>query len=100
MVWGCVEANGIGRLELVSGIMNATKYIDELEKKMLPSTRFLFSDNWTFQGNHAPCRRAKKVQLWCSGRKVKRMNQPAHSPDLNPIENLWNRVSCLVSKNK
>ena len=49
MVWGCMAANGIGRLKVVSGMMNRTKYIDVLENKMLPSARSLFSDNdWIF----------------------------------------------------
>ena len=50
MVWGCLAANGIGRLKVVSGMMNGTKYIDVLENKMLPSARSLFSDDdWIFK---------------------------------------------------
>ena len=65
MVWSCMTAHGIGRLEIVSGMMNAMKYIDVLENKMLPSARSLFSDNdWIFQDDNAPCHRAKKVQHW------------------------------------
>ena len=42
-------ANGIGRLKVVSGMINGTKYIDVLENKMLPSARSLFSDDdWIF----------------------------------------------------
>ena len=36
-------ANGIGRLELVSGMMKTTKYIYKLEKNV-PRARSLFSD--------------------------------------------------------
>ena len=36
MAWGCMAENGIGRLELISGMMNTLKYIDELEKKCCP----------------------------------------------------------------
>ena len=50
MVWCCMAANGIGRLKLVSGMMNGIKYADVLEKKTLPNARSLFSDdNWIFK---------------------------------------------------
>ena len=43
---------------------------------------------------------SQKVRHWCRAQKVKRMDRPVQSPDLNPIENLWYQVSCLMSKNK
>jgi len=102
MVWGCMSASGVGRLEVVSGMMNAIKYINVLEKKMLPSAQSLFSGtgNWIFQDDNAPCHRAKKVQRWYSSQHVERMEWPAQSPDLNPIENLWQRLGNIISKHK
>ena len=70
-----MAANSIGRLELVSEIMNNTELIDELKKKMPPSTRFLFSDdNRILQDDNAPCHRAKKVQHWYRAHKAERMD--------------------------
>ena len=37
MVWGCMAANVIGRLELVSGMMNATNYIDVPSLRRVPT---------------------------------------------------------------
>ena len=45
MIWDYTEANGIDKVVLVSEMMNGTKYIDELEKKMRPSARFLLCDD-------------------------------------------------------
>ena len=36
MVWGCMAASGIGRLKLVSEMMNETKYIDVWKTKCYP----------------------------------------------------------------
>ena len=39
-----MAANGVGRLEVVSRMMNGTKYIDVLERKMLPSAEQLMGE--------------------------------------------------------
>ena len=57
-------------------------------------------NKYKFHDDNAPCHRAEKVQHWYGIHKVERMDWPAQSPDFNPIENLWNRVSCIVGKNK
>ena len=35
MVWCCIAAHGIGSLELINGMINGTKYINMIEKRML-----------------------------------------------------------------
>ena len=60
MVWGCMAASGVGRIDFVLGMMNGEKYITTLQRKMLPSASSLFSEgstNWWFQDNNAPCQR-------------------------------------------
>ena len=42
MVWGCISAQGMGNLHICEGTINAEKYIQILEKHMMPSKRRLF----------------------------------------------------------
>ena len=72
-----------------------------LEKKLIPSARDLNGDNhFIFQDDNAPCHRALKVQRWYEQHNITRISWPAQSPDLNPIENLWQRMGVLISKDK
>lgn len=103
MVWGCMTAFGVGRLSICEGVMNGDKYIKTMEDVMLPSARSLFTSNdqpWYYQDDNAPCHRAKRVKEWMTRSNVRVIDWPAQSPDLNPIENLWQRIGVIVSKDK
>ena len=79
MIWGFIASNGIGRLHICEGMMNATKYVALLETKLL--ARNLFPDeNCIFQHDNAPCHRAKLVKRWMQSNGVVQMNWPAQSP--------------------
>jgi transposase len=98
MIWGCMAASGVGRLKIVEGMVNATKYIEILQQSMLPSAERLFASDFFFQDDNAPCHRAKIVASWIKKKRIKTIYWPAQSPDLNPIENLWHKISLEISK--
>jgi len=78
MFWGCITSKGVGRLSICSGMMNAQKYIETLNAKLLPTIKNFFSNKvYIFQDDNAPCHRAKAVKEWMKTQSVSTLNWPA-----------------------
>ena len=97
--WACFSSSGVGRLIFIDGNMTGESYREILENNLLKSVEKLgMNDDWIFQHSNDLKHRAAIVANWLNRNGVERLHWPSFSPDLDPIEHLWDEVKRQLKK--
>ncbi|KZS00198.1 TE: Transposable element Tcb1 Transposase, partial [Daphnia magna] len=102
MVWGAISTKGALPLKRIEVKMDMKVYHQILIRHVLPGGKRLLGRGFTFQEDNDPKHASKLCRGYLDRKEnageVIRMVWPPQSPDLNPIEQIWDHVDTKIRK--
>ncbi|KAI3655978.1 hypothetical protein MP638_006445 [Amoeboaphelidium occidentale] len=101
--WGAFSKYGTGSIVPIEGTLDKKKYIDLLDNYLVSEMKHLKQEHgqgFVFMQDNARPHTAKKTLAFLRKEKIKILEWPPQSPDLNPIENLWAIIKRRLYSNR
>ena len=89
MILGAASQLGTIDLGFSTYKMNSKDYNKVLNEKLLLFLKKYKRHRPVFQQDNAIIHKSEETVTWLEAKKVSILPWPSHSPDCNPIENIW-----------
>ena len=98
MVWGGISKRGATEILIFQDIMNSDFYQRNiLQAKLLPFIQATYPEGHRFQQDNDPKHTSRSTTQFMLDQNINWWKTPPESPDLNPIEKLWNELKNSVA---
>jgi transposase len=101
-IFACFCGRGPGYCKIYYGKLDGKSLRKLLDDTIVQTAADYYDldhgEQWWFLHDNSPPFTSSEVQTWLHNHGISVIDFPPHSPDLNPIENLWPRVAALMDK--
>nr|CAH7730502.1 unnamed protein product [Callosobruchus chinensis] len=92
MFWGGIRFNGRTQLIHIPGTMTGACYLQNIINAIVQRLRNEIGDQFIFMDDNARPHLTRAVQPALENGNISRLEWPVVSPDMNPIEHVWDYV--------
>jgi transposase len=90
--WGGISRQGKTQLVFWKGRPKSKDYCDTLKRALLPAIKAYYPKQHRFLHDRDSTHKSKETLAWLEQQSINSFLCPVRSPDLNPIEMIWNTL--------